>query len=239
MSNGSIYNTLSLIIYVSLFIGLHPNYIVTRGRRKVLKTNKYCNLIILFYGVIFTILLYFASLDETPNPVTNGKIYNFNTLAKLLILVVSMVGSLTLYGILLLSYLNKKSFRDFVNTIAAIDETLTKLGYNINHQLDFNVSLAITLIGPFFTLSNITMELWNISREDIDPIPEVVILSHVIPFMLIHQGETQFVVANVILRHRFAEFFRNFMKKVVRINPKIMEKIVVFWMVSFSITFFH
>ncbi|XP_064211975.1 putative gustatory receptor 28a isoform X1 [Tribolium castaneum] len=233
MTKDGVYNTLFFIVYVSLLLGPHPTYFGKTGRKTVLKTNKYCNFIILFYLSVFVILVYYASLDETPNPVTNGKLYNFNTFAKLLILVVSLSGTFGFFGTHILSYINKASFKKIVNTVATFDETWAKLGLEINHKEDFRVCLVFTLTGPFFTFCNVLMEMWNIPRENIDPIPLVVVLTHLIPFMLIHQGETQFVVANIILRRRFAlinsilrKLYKNKYRKLIVDGKKSEEQIV-------------
>lgn len=201
MSEGNVYNTVFLLVNSSFFLGLHPNYFEQIGNRITLKTNKCCSLVIAIHFVTFSILAYLGSLAH--NPVTDGQLYNFNTFAKLLILAVTYVAAFAVFAILILSFIFKKCYTNLLNDISALDKILTKLGQPINHQLDFYMALVLTISGPLVILLNIAMELWNIPRENIDPIPSVVLACHLLPFLYVHQGETQFAVSNVILRRRF------------------------------------
>ncbi|CAH1364259.1 unnamed protein product [Tenebrio molitor] len=202
MTKRNIFDSASVTIYTSLLIGLFPIYVDKSGRRAVAKTNKYCTVVICIYLAFFTLMLYLGSLET--NPVIAGKMYNFNTLAKLLILVVTLVGVLAMYVVYLLSYSFKPLFRDFFNTIATIDKSLAKFGHRFNYRTEFLENVLVTVAGPIFILSNLAMELWNIPREKITPIPPVLLFCHLFPFVLIHHGESQFFLTNRILQRRFA-----------------------------------
>ncbi|XP_068894943.1 putative gustatory receptor 28a isoform X2 [Tenebrio molitor] len=202
MTKRNIFDSASITIYTSLLIGLFPIYVDKSGRRVVAKTNKYCTVVICIYLAFFTLMLYLGSLET--NPVIAGKMYNFNTLAKLLILVVTLVGVLAMYVVFLLSYSFKPLFRDFFNTIATIDKSLAKFGHRFNYKTEFLENVLVTVAGPIFILSNLAMELWNIPREKITPIPPVLLFCHLFPFVLIHHGESQFFLTNRILQRRFA-----------------------------------
>jgi hypothetical protein len=202
MTKRNIFDSASITIYTSLLIGLFPIYVDKSGRRVVAKTNKYCTVVICIYLAFFTLMLYLGSLET--NPVIAGKMYNFNTLAKLLILVVTLVGVLAMYVVFLLSYSFKPLFGDFFNTIATIDKSLAKFGHRFNYSAEFLENVLVTVAGPIFILSNLAMELWNIPREKITPIPPVLLFCHLFPFVLIHHGESQFFLTNRILQRRFA-----------------------------------
>ncbi|RZC35121.1 gustatory receptor 28a, partial [Asbolus verrucosus] len=147
-------------------------------------------------------MLYLGSLEK--NPVTEGKLYNFNTLAKLLILVVTMFEVMVVYVLFALNYLYKNYFRDFINTLAEIDKILIKLGHEFNYNSEFLINVVVNLAGPLFTFCNVAMEVDNVKREKLTPIPPVLIFCHIFPFMLVHHGESQFVTANIILHSRFS-----------------------------------
>nr|XP_008195245.1 PREDICTED: putative gustatory receptor 28a [Tribolium castaneum] len=201
MTKSTVYDTVSWLILLSLLLGLYPSYLQTVGKCQRLKTDKNCTIVIIFHLILFAVLLYFASLEK--NPLFDGQLYSFNTFAKLLIFVVSLSGNSAVFIMLIISFMHKKSFKNFVNNVAALDETLAKLGQYINYETDYYVCLAMTITGPLVIIGNIAMELWNMPRENIEPLPNVILACHMLSFLMVHQGETQFVAANVILKTRF------------------------------------
>ncbi|XP_044263974.1 uncharacterized protein LOC123010871 [Tribolium madens] len=214
MSKGSVYNTVSFLILISFLLGLNPSYFKNTGKWRMLKTNKYCSVVIISYLFLFAVLVHFASLEK--NPLFDGQLYSFNTFAKLLIYVVALSGVSAVFIMLAFSFFYKKHFTNFVNNVAVLDETLRKLGHTINHQLDFYFCLIMTISGPFLIIGNISMEVWNMPRENIEPLPDTLLACHMLSFLMVHQGETQFVVANIILQSRF--------KVLNKILEKLCEK---------------
>ncbi|XP_063904993.1 putative gustatory receptor 28b [Zophobas morio] len=201
MTKQNIYESVSVSIYIALFLGIFPTYFSKIGKRVILATNKWCSAIIFTYFVLFTTMVYMSTLAF--NPITDGTLYNFNTLAKLLTLVVTLVGDLGTWALLIQGYFHKHHVKNFFNTVATIDKTFTKIGHKINHN--FYTYLAINLSGPALTVSNVVMQLWNMKRgkEKMDRLPPILLFCHFYSFSLVHHGETLFVTCNVVLSKRF------------------------------------
>lgn len=198
-----IYDSISISTLMGFSLGIFPTFIKKEKNRKLSSSPICCTYIILLHLMILSFVLYMV-IEIRDNPVLSGKLYNFNTLARLLILVVSLVGVLSTYVLFVLSYMYKDNVATFFNTLATIDRKFYKMGYKVDHKKDFFGDALLSLAGPTFTLANLTMELWNIPYENLLPIPPSVLYGlYIFPFTLIHHGETQFAVACLLLKRRF------------------------------------
>lgn len=226
MTRAKAYKALSAGIYISLFFGLFPMYVgESKDGLKIAKSNKYFTLIIFIYLSAYTIGIYLGSQQK--NTIIEEDVYSFNIVAKLILIILVFLGIATTYIFYICSYIYKNTIKELINLIPLIDRNLTCIGNKFHYSRFFCLNFTLIINGILFIFFILVIEIWNIPRENLRRIPPTILFVYAFPSVILHLGETQFVLFMAFLYMRFKAINKSLKeldKKLVKEKTLTMSK---------------